>query len=293
LVHGRISANSIGPLLTLSEALAAGKAIVHETGDVNELAIENLSPTEDIYVQAGDIVKGGQQDRVLSVDLVLPPGSGAVPIDAFCVEHGRWTARGEESVKQFDSAETTLASKDLKLAARHTGSQQAVWDQVAVAQEKLGEAAATPVASPQSPTSYQLTLENEQVQAITEGYLAALEPLVEAHPDAIGFVFAVNGSINSGEIYASPDLFRKLWPKLLRAGAVEALSERAGEVMPSAPTPDAVAAFLAEPQSRPEATQQVTERISLATKDAAGAVLFETRDAAQDGAWLHRSYIAK
>lgn len=77
LVHAQAAAEPIRPLLTLSEALAAGKAVVHETGDVNQLAIENRSQAEDIYVQAGDIVKGGKQDRVLSVDLVLPPGSGA------------------------------------------------------------------------------------------------------------------------------------------------------------------------------------------------------------------------
>jgi hypothetical protein len=162
-----------------------------------------------------------------------------------------------------------------------------------VAQEKLREAAAEPVASAASPTSYQLTLENEQVQAITQAYLDALEPLVGAHPDAIGFVFAVNGQINSGEVYASVELFRKLWPKLLRAGAIEALSERGQDEAQVAPTPDSIATFLAEPESKPEATEQVTERISLATKDAPGAVLFETRDAAQNGAWLHRSYIAK
>ena len=59
---------------------------------------------DEVFVQAGDIVKGGQQDRVLSVDLLLPPRSGEVSIAAFCVEHGRWTARGNEDARQFSSA---------------------------------------------------------------------------------------------------------------------------------------------------------------------------------------------
>ncbi len=293
LVHAQNAAEPVRPLLTLSEALAAGKAVVHETGDVNQLAIENRSTEEDIYVQAGDIVKGGQQDRVLSVDLVLPPGSGVVPIDAFCVEHGRWTARGSESVARFDSSEAALAFKDLKLAARYAESQQEVWAQVAAAQEKLSLAADASVASPASPTSLQLSLENERVQGLTEAYVGALEPLAASHPDAVGFIFAVNGRINGGEIYASSTLFRKLWPKLLKAGAVEALAERGGDSAPALPTLESIEAFLAAPQSGPEATEQVTERISLATRETEGAVLFETRDAAQAAAWLHRSYIAK
>src|SRR5258707_6565192 len=92
LVHGRDLVKGKIPL-TLQEALAQKKVVVYETQDVNELAIENRS-NEDVYVQAGDIVKGGQQDRMLAVDLIVPPHSGKLPIAAFCVESGRWTRRG-------------------------------------------------------------------------------------------------------------------------------------------------------------------------------------------------------
>ncbi|MCM3874094.1 MAG: hypothetical protein ND895_25680, partial [Pyrinomonadaceae bacterium] len=70
LIHGKnmIEGRSF---LTLQEALEQKKVVVYETKDVNELSIENRS-TQDIYVQAGDIVKGGQQDRVLAVDLIVP-----------------------------------------------------------------------------------------------------------------------------------------------------------------------------------------------------------------------------
>ena len=34
--------------------------IVHETSDVNELSIENVSASEEVFVHAGDIVKGGR-----------------------------------------------------------------------------------------------------------------------------------------------------------------------------------------------------------------------------------------
>jgi hypothetical protein len=66
LVRGKSAA---GPVpLTLEEALAKGAVKVHETGNVNELQIENLGAGE-VFVQSGDIVKGGQPDRVLTVSL--------------------------------------------------------------------------------------------------------------------------------------------------------------------------------------------------------------------------------
>lgn len=78
--------SAAGAYLTLDEALATGQAAVYETGDVNELEVQNRSKDRALFIQAGDIVKGGRQDRVLSVDLILPPGSGKTPITAFCVE---------------------------------------------------------------------------------------------------------------------------------------------------------------------------------------------------------------
>ena len=41
----------------------------------------------------------------------------------------------------------------------------------------------------------------------------------------IGYVFAINGHVNSADVYASRALFVKLWPKLLKASAVEAVAE--------------------------------------------------------------------
>src|SRR5467141_3814558 len=55
------------PFVPLQETMERKAVIVHETSKVNELSIENVSQTEEVLVQAGDIVKGGQQDRILAV----------------------------------------------------------------------------------------------------------------------------------------------------------------------------------------------------------------------------------
>ena len=77
LIHGkdRIKGQTF---ITLQEALVQRKVIVRETRSVNELTIQNVS-REEVYVQSGDIVKGGAQDRMMAVDLILPPRSGRIP----------------------------------------------------------------------------------------------------------------------------------------------------------------------------------------------------------------------
>jgi hypothetical protein len=91
-VHGSAAEGTVP--MSLEEALAKGQVKVSETGSINELTVENVGDDE-VFVQAGDIVKGGRQDRVLSVDLLLPPHSGQVPIAAFCVEPGMAAVEAE------------------------------------------------------------------------------------------------------------------------------------------------------------------------------------------------------
>ena len=47
--------------VTLADALREKMAVVHETGSVNELRIENLSNDSDLYIESGDIVKGASR----------------------------------------------------------------------------------------------------------------------------------------------------------------------------------------------------------------------------------------
>lgn len=281
-----------GAYLTLDEALADGEAAVYETGDVNELEVQNKSKDRTLFIQAGDIVKGGRQDRVLSVDLILPPGSGKIPITAFCVERGRWSARGDEPAQQFASAGKSLAGKDLKLAAKSKRSQAEVWNAVAETQAKLAASVGEDVAAPASPTSLQLSLENKKVAEAVSKHVAALAALAADHPDAVGYLYAVNGKISGGDIYASPLLFRKLWPRLLEASVTEAVAEGAGGSSGQDMAADDAAAFLAAMDSASATDQQLPAGVTLVSRETDKAAAFETRSDSAGG-WLHRSYIVK
>jgi hypothetical protein len=310
LIHGE-SAQGAVPL-TLDEALARHAVKVHETGNVNQLDIENLSG-EEIFVQSGDIVKGGQQDRVLSVSLLLPPKSGRIAIASFCVEQGRWTARGKEDVKTFATASAVVPSREAKIAMKaplpaqpdaaaagdrrrayvgpETGSrQQEVWDKVRKVQDGLSSSLGTTVNAPASQSSLQLALENQKLKDAQAGYLAALRGAGEKDSDIVGYAFAVNGKLNSAEVYPSNGLFRKMWPKLLQASVTEAIGQKnaGGEATPSA---EAALAFLEDARKGKASEKGLPAEVKLETRDAEASLYFETKRAS--GAWVHRSYLAK
>jgi len=291
LLHGNdlISGHNF---ITLQEALAQKKVIVYETKDVNELAIRNLS-NQDVYVQAGDIVRGGDQDRMISTDFIVPPKSGRMPIAAFCVESGRWSQRKGEVAGSFSSSENSVSTKDLKLAAKSANSQSAVWKNVEVAQTKLSENLNTKVQSAVSASSFELSVENPKVKETAATYIDALAGIVNNKSDVIGYAFAINGHVNSADVYASRSLFAKLWPKLLKASAIEAIAELQSDTKPEPVADEVILAFLGDSEKAAAAEKPVTQRVKLVTREDDKNIFFETRDLRQKDAWIHRNYIRK
>jgi hypothetical protein len=295
LVHGKDQLPGKN-FLTLQEALAQKKVRVYETKDVNELAIRNLS-NQDVYVQAGDIVRGGDQDRMISVDFIVPPRSGRMPIAAFCVESGRWSKRGEEQSAFFSSSENSASTKALKLAAKGAGggggSQDAVWENVSVAQQKLSRNLNVDVRATVSTSSLELAVENTTVTYSTGSYINALNGILRNKTDVIGYAFAINGQVNSADVYASHALFTKLWPKLLKATAVEAVAELNAEAKPEPVADETIHTFLADSEQPQAKSKEVTQRVRVVTREDDKNIFFETQDRQQKDAWVHRNYIRK
>jgi hypothetical protein len=280
--------------LTLPEALAQKKVIVHETQQVNELAIENVSDKEEVFVQSGDILKGGQQDRIIAHDLIVPPKSGKLPLASFCVEAGRWKARGHESAISFNSAGQSAPTSGLKIAARKNMNQREVWEEVSKAQMSLGGRLGTDVRGAASPTSLQLTLENKKLQETTAAFVKSLTPIVEGKANVIGYVSVVNGQITSADVYAAHSLFVKSWPSLLHGSVVEALSAADKAKKGSPITLDQVRAFLVEAEKGNTSAKNLDGRIRLVERETKGALLFESLDLAQPNAVpLRKSYLKK
>ena len=295
LLH-RANGASKRSFLTLDEALQTGWAKLHETGRVGELEIENLTEA-DLYAQAGEVVKGGWQDRALGMDFIVPHRTQRprrMRVRTFCVERGRWNRRtGEESTNVFKSAAHTAVSRELKLSIRRDGSQTAVWSSVDAAQRKLSQSLGIDIRSASSPSSLPLAVENEAVRRRVEGYLLPFSNLLAAQPEAVGFAFAINGRINSADLYAAPELFRKLWPKLLEAAALEALAEAdAPGVTCAIPTAAEVSEWLRRSSRGRKTRHAVTPRVTLVVRENDGVVSFETMDAEQSNLCVHQNVLA-
>ncbi len=107
------NANSTGTnwYLTLDDGLASGEVQVRELGtegmvrnrdggirpvysngaSLNQLVLINRSK-RPLLLLAGELVSGGKQDRIIGKDRLVPAGSEPLPLDVFCVEHGRWSS---------------------------------------------------------------------------------------------------------------------------------------------------------------------------------------------------------
>lgn len=310
-IHGT---SAPGPVpLTLTEALAKGLVEVVETGSVNELKIENKSD-EEIFIQAGDIVKGGRQDRVLMMSLLLQPGSGQVPIASFCVEAGRWSARSGEDSARFAAASEAMPSRHaLKVMAAPpsaradspppaggsgiygadtSGRQQMIWNSVAKVQADLSRGVGERVSSPQSASSLQLALEHGKLKEKRTAYIAALEAQGLQGSDIVGYVAAINGKTVSANVYPSNGLFRKMWGKQLAAVVTEAIGEKGNAEAAAMPPSASVALeFLAGAEKGRAEERDSVGRMRQETRDSTGALYNEARS--PDGRWVHKNYLAK
>ena len=292
LLHGK-DQNTKGNVMTLQEAMERNLFRVYETGDVNELEVENLSKEFDVFIQSGDIVKGGKQDRILAVSIIIPARSGRVKIEAFCVESGRWTKRGEEDSAKFNSSNDRIVTKELKIAANASRSQQEVWSQVSEAQARLSKNVGGDVASGSSRSSLQLSLENRKVVATVDEYIRNLGSIINGKSDVIGYAMAINGKINSADVYVSNALFKKVWGKMLKAAATEAVSESRGVRLADPVKAEAVRDMIDDAEkARPREQSLGSGKTRLVTREDKDNVMVESRDE-KSKIVVHKSYVKK
>lgn len=327
-IHGP---SSSGPVpLTLEEALAKNFVEVRETDTVSQLIIENKGK-EAVFVQAGDIVKGGKQDRVVTASFTLDPGAKPVDVPVYCVEAGRWAPRGSEDSRKFSASAEMLPTREAKLAMMATASiprietppnpglpplpeqranvgrdqiqqqrivlpehrppnaQSEVWRNVSEIQAKLAGKLKAKVAASDSETSLQLALENKELAAEQQRYVAALQDAGASGSDIVGYAIAINGKIASADVYASNALFRKLWPRLLKTAATEAISAEHDQAAKAPATADVIA-FLAEDAGKGDVSAPVPG-VTRSTKETAEAHDSVTR--AADGHFLHRAKVRR
>ena len=250
--------------LTLEEGLASGEVIVSERGapglvrrrgevrpiavpqydsgaSVNQLVLINRSK-RPLLLLAGELVSGGKQDRIIGKDRIVPVGAEPLPLDVFCVEHGRWTGSSSQFV-----ASKTIVHPSVREQAAVEQKQTEVWAAVtggstarplarssaklAAPAPRVSVGALADAISTEAPTqSYRKIYEGTRiggsvdsfVDQVQKRFARATSGLKGEH--VVGVVVAYGGEVAWSDIFASDDLFRQYWSKLLRSYAVEALA---------------------------------------------------------------------
>src|SRR5262249_48655791 len=133
-----------------------------EQEQVRELQIENSS-AYPLFLQEGDRLQGGKQDRIITSSLVVAAHSGKLTVPAFCIEQSRWHAGRTGQV--FDATcNAAPAPKSGRCAAKVQMNQSQVWDKV---REQKALAVAKNLAS-NTNSSLNETLDAPEVKKISD-----------------------------------------------------------------------------------------------------------------------------
>ena len=240
--------------VTLDEGLSSGDVLVREQGSdgmarsrgtqapqynagasVNQLVLINRGK-RTVLLLAGELVSGGKQDRIIAKDRIIAPGADPLPLDVFCVEHGRWS-----SGLQFSAAKT-MVHPSVREQAAVNQSQSDVWESVrkGTTANVVGPPSASPriaaadladVVSSTAPTqSYSKMYEGSRVGVSVDGFVDEMQRRFARATSGskgehiVGVVVAYGGEVAWSDIFASSDLFHHYWTKLLRSYSVEALA---------------------------------------------------------------------
>jgi hypothetical protein len=176
---------------------------------VNKLYIQNIS-NDTVYVMAGEVVKGGKQDRVLAQDMILPPKSEKIDISVFCVEHGRWTGSSSQFDGYFQVSSNSVRAKVIK-----EKNQSAVWDEVGKTVKKNK--------TETSSGTYTSLVNSDEYNKEMNAYLGYFKKALAANPRCIGFVGVSGDKIIGCDIFATTYLFNTQSETILKGYITEAI----------------------------------------------------------------------
>ena len=205
----------------LDEALAA-KTLeiteVNQSGAVPTLMVNNRSK-EMVFLLVGEQLIGAKQNRILSASMMIPP-EATIPIPVSCSEAGRW----HYQTHRFSSPGTMAfarmrrkMSRQVRDSYRSQGypaaDQLQVWDDVAMKLSAL---------KTQSPSGALHDCYEANAQRLKD-----ILDLLHAPKNCGGVVFTIGGAIAGADLFDNPVTLAKLFPKLVRAFALDALEAQA------------------------------------------------------------------
>jgi hypothetical protein len=190
---------------TLDKAVQAGHLRILEKTEaqVSEVQMENLSDAT-VFLMSGEIIKGGQQTRVIRQDTVIE-AKQRVAVPVFCVEPHRWTGK-----REFGSSKNLVPSS-MRNAIMGGAGQGEVWQQAAASPAARG--------APNTTGNLDESLNSEQTQKDFSEMHKTLGHFSPPETVGIAVADARTGRVIGLEVFGRRDLFESLQDKLVEGYA--------------------------------------------------------------------------
>jgi hypothetical protein len=203
--------------LLLEEAMKMGCLEVEEmseSGNVNKIIITNQSD-QAVLILDGDEIIGAKQNRIVNASILVAAGDRReVPVS--CVEKGRWSKDSKQFTESGAFGYSTLRGQksrqvydNLKQSRQFSTDQSAIWAEIERKQNTMSTKSETGA-------MHSIYL---QYQAELENIASTLEPLEGQK----GIAVFINNNFVCIDLFEHPDILKKLWKKLLKSYAMEAL----------------------------------------------------------------------
>jgi hypothetical protein len=236
--------------------------------------------------------------------LVVAPDGNPVSLNVFCVEHARWGSRSEQDYADIlASTETSSSisataiavssadpiqglaeeanlgkfigsvgslSKPARLAVQRGDGQSKVWEEVANENAKSNVEAAT--------GTFTANYSDAESLERLRPFLEELHDPVSGTENVVGVIVAVNGEMESLDVFQSTPLFKKLWPKLLKSYALDASNAQSDESEPKKATRVTAAAFLKDIAQASTVTEQATGDLAKSSGESERVLVFSARE---------------
>ena len=228
----RANERPAGEYVLLADALGAGTLAISEVdagGNVPTLHAHNTGSVP-VLAMAGDVIRGGKQDRVVTQDVLIEPSDTPQPLAVNCVEQSRWS----ESRQGLAFSYAGRGEVDLARTVQTKKSQSETWSKVAELNDARGQA-------PQTGT-YGASLGDAETRAKVDAVVGKLGAV--SGDNAVGVVVALRGELESAEIYDNPAIFSVARGALVRSVAMDAVGKDALTEVVDPPTPEAAAAWV-------------------------------------------------
>ena len=226
--------------LLLEEALKLGSFKIGETsesGEVNTVLITNMTGIP-VLILDGEEILGAKQNRMVNATVLIAAGK-ETPVPVSCVERGRWRYQSDRfdhpgvfgySTLRRQKAEQVAFS--LKFERKFNADQGAIWQEIDRKQSTM---------ECHSPTDAL----HDVYESLDEQIAQMVDKLTSV-TGQIGHIVFINNCFTCLDLFDQPVTLAKMWPKLVKSYAVEALENMKRKVFTTKPDPAVVLSAVAD-----------------------------------------------